>query len=215
VAAAAVAKVPDPGRGRNGRRDAGATIPGTVAVRAVPASLAQLPNALTVGRLALIPLFVAMMLDADGAGSWTTAAVFALAGATDQIDGWLARRWHVESAFGKFADPLADRLMIDAAVILLWRDGRLPWPALAVILVRDGVLLLATPLAVRRGYEFEVNFLGKTATWILYASLVGVIASGEDTAWALVLFWAGVAVALAAAVQYVASAGRTMRGWKR
>lgn len=190
-------------------------MPGTVAVRAVPASLAQLPNALTVGRLALIPLFVAMMLDADGAGSWTTAAVFALAGATDQIDGWLARRWHVESAFGKFADPLADRLMIDAAVILLWRDGRLPWPALAVILVRDGVLLLATPLALRRGYEFEVNFLGKTATWILYASLVGVIASGEDTAWALVLFWAGVAVALAAAVQYVASAGRTMRGWKR
>jgi CDP-diacylglycerol---glycerol-3-phosphate 3-phosphatidyltransferase len=185
---------------------------GHMAVRAVPASLAQLPNALTVARLALIPLFVAMMFGADGAGSWPTAAVFALAGATDQIDGWLARRWHVESAFGKVADPLADRLMIDAAVILLWSDGRLPWPALAVILVRDGVLLLATPLAVRRGYEFEVNVLGKTATWILYASLVGVIASGEGTTWPLVIFWTGVAVALAAAVQYAFSAARAMRG---
>ncbi len=186
-----------------------------MAARAVPAPLAQLPNALTVFRFALIPFFVALMLAEGGEGSYVTAAVFALAGATDQLDGWLARRWRVESQFGKLADPLADRLMIDAAVILLWRDGRLPWPALAVILVRDGVLLLATPLALRRGYEFEVNFLGKTATWILYASLVGVIASGEDTAWALVLFWAGVAVALAAAAQYVASAGRTMRGWKR
>ena len=183
--------------------------------RAVQPPLALIPNALTVFRLVLLPIFAVLLLTAEEGRSWPAAIVFATAGLTDQLDGWLARRWHVESAFGKFADPLADRLMIDAAVILLWRDGRLPWPALAVILVRDGVLLLATPLAVRRGYEFEVNFLGKTATWILYASLVGVIASDEDTAWALVLFWAGVAVALAAAVQYVASAGRTMRGWKR
>jgi CDP-diacylglycerol---glycerol-3-phosphate 3-phosphatidyltransferase len=182
-----------------------------MAVRAVPASLAQLPNALTVARLALIPLFVVMMLQGDGGGSWLTAAVFALAGATDQIDGWLARRWHVESEFGKFADPLADRLMIDAAVVLLWLDGRLPWPALAVILVRDGVLLLATPLALRQGYRFEVNVLGKAATWVLYASLIGVIASGEGTTWPLVLFWTGVAVALAAAVQYAISAARAVR----
>ena len=60
-----------------------------------------------------------MVLAADGEGSYGAAAVFALAGATDQVDGWLARRWHVESRFGTFADPLADRLMIDAAVVLL------------------------------------------------------------------------------------------------
>ena len=55
----------------------------------------------------------------DGGRSWPAAIVFGVAGITDQIDGFLARRWHVESAFGKIADPLADRLMIDAAVILL------------------------------------------------------------------------------------------------
>jgi CDP-diacylglycerol--glycerol-3-phosphate 3-phosphatidyltransferase len=183
-----------------------------MAARAVHAPLAQLPNALTVVRFALIPLFVAMMLGDDGSGSWATAAVFALAGATDQVDGWLARRWKVESEFGKYADPLADRLMIDAAVVLLWLDGRLPWPALAVILVRDGALILGTPLALRRGYRFEVNLLGKAATWVLYAALVGVIASDEGTAWPLALFWTGLGLAVAAAGQYAWEVFRSERG---
>ena len=65
----------------------------------------------------------------------------AAAAATDQIDGYLARRWHVESEFGKFADPLADRLMIDAAVLLLCLDDRLPWLALAIVLGRDALLI--------------------------------------------------------------------------
>ena len=78
-----------------------------MATRAVSAPLAQLPNALTVFRLALIPVFVALLLASDDGKSWPAAIVFAVAGATDQVDGFLARRWHVESAFGKIADPLA------------------------------------------------------------------------------------------------------------
>jgi CDP-diacylglycerol---glycerol-3-phosphate 3-phosphatidyltransferase len=182
-----------------------------MAARGVPARLAQLPNALTVFRLALIPLFVALLLAADGEGSYVVAGVFALAGATDQLDGWLARRWRVESEFGKYADPLADRLMIAAAVVLLWLDGRLPWPALAVVAARDGALLLAYPAVRNRGYDFEVNFLGKAATWLLYASLVAVIASDDGTAWPLWLFWAGVALALAAAIGYAVKAWREVR----
>ena len=183
-----------------------------MAVHAVSAPLAKLPNALTIGRFLLIPAFVVIVLAADGEGSYVAAAVFAAAGATDQVDGWLARRWQVESRFGKFADPLADRLMIDVAVILMWLDGRLPWPALGIILLRDGVLVLGTPLALRRGYEFAVNFLGKTATWLLYASLVGVVASDEGTTWPLILFWLGVAVSLGAALQYTAEVLRSARG---
>src|SRR3712207_2917432 len=132
---------------------------------------AQIPNALTILRLALIPVFVVLMLRSDDGYSWTAAIVFATAGVTDQVDGFLARRWHVESRFGKVADPLADRLMIDAAVIMLWLEGRLPFAALAVILARDILLVGGYKLVVPRGYDFEVNFLGKTATWILYASL--------------------------------------------
>ncbi|HET9213565.1 MAG TPA: CDP-alcohol phosphatidyltransferase family protein [Gaiellaceae bacterium] len=181
-----------------------------MATRVVPASLAQIPNALTVLRLAAIPPFVVLLLRTDGQGSWGLAALFAAAAVTDQVDGYLARRWHVESEFGKFADPLADRLIIDAAVVLLWLDDRLPWVALAVVLARDALLVGGYRLVRDRGYEFEVSFLGKAATWLLYAALVGVIASDRGTDWPLWLFWAGVALAVAAAVFYVLRAARTV-----
>jgi CDP-diacylglycerol---glycerol-3-phosphate 3-phosphatidyltransferase len=175
-----------------------------VATRAVPSPLAQLPNALTVARLLLIPIFVALLVPAEGGESWAAAIVFAVAGVTDQVDGFLARRWHVESAFGKIADPLADRLMIDAAVLLLFWHDRLPWIAL-LIPARDLALILLTPLAIGRGYRFEVNLVGKAATWLLYASLAFVMVTAEGTDWPLWIFWAGVALALVSLVGY---------GWK-
>jgi CDP-diacylglycerol--glycerol-3-phosphate 3-phosphatidyltransferase len=181
-----------------------------MAARAVPAPLAQLPNALTVVRFALIPLFVVVVLAADGNATWPAAGVFAAAGLTDQVDGWLARRWRVESQFGKFADPLADRLMIDAAIVLLWIEGRLPWPALAVILARDGLLVGGYKLVERRGYEFSVSFLGKLATWVLYASLTAVLVTDENVDWPLWLFWAGLGLAVAAGVLYLVSARETI-----
>ena len=182
-----------------------------MAARAFPSPLAQLPNALTVLRLLMIPLFVALMARADGGYSLPAALVFAAAGATDQIDGFLARRWHVESAFGKVADPLADRLMIDVAVVMLWLDERLPLAALAVVLARDLLLMGGYKLAVPHGYEFEVNFLGKAATWLLYAALTATMVTRAGTDWPLWLFWIGVAGALAAAAQYLVKARREVR----
>jgi len=181
-----------------------------MATRAVPAPLAQIPNALTVLRLALIPVFIALVVAADGGKSWPAASVFALAGVTDQIDGWLARRWHVESGFGKLADPLADRLMIDAAVILLWHYDRLPWVAL-LIPARDVALIAGWKLVANRGYDFAVNFAGKAATWLLYASLALVLVTPKGTDWPLVIFWAGFALAAVSLVGYVLKARRETR----
>jgi CDP-diacylglycerol--glycerol-3-phosphate 3-phosphatidyltransferase len=178
-----------------------------VATHAVSAPLRQLPNALTVLRLALIPLFVGLMI-ADDPANWPAGIVFAAAGVTDQVDGFLARRWHVESQFGKVADPLADRLMIDAAAIMLWVDGRLPWYGALVILARDAVLVAGYKLVVPRGYDFEVSFIGKLATWVLYAALTFLIVTGDGTDWPLWLFWAGVTLALVAAAQYLLKARR-------
>jgi CDP-diacylglycerol--glycerol-3-phosphate 3-phosphatidyltransferase len=181
-----------------------------VASRAVSAPLRALPNALTILRLGLIPLFVGLML-ADDPANWPAGIVFAVAGVTDQVDGFLARRWHVESQFGKVADPLADRLMIDAAAVMLWVDGRLPWYGAAVILARDLALVAGYKLVVPRGYDFEVNALGKLATWVLYAALTFLIVTGDGTDWPLWTFWAGVALALVAAAQYVLKARREVR----
>jgi CDP-diacylglycerol--glycerol-3-phosphate 3-phosphatidyltransferase len=181
-----------------------------VAARAVPAPLAQIPNALTLGRLLLIPVFVVLVLTCEGGRSWPAAIVFGVAGVTDQIDGWLARRWRVESSFGKVADPLADRLMIDAAVILLWHAGRLPWIALAIP-ARDVALVAGYKLVVGRGYEFSVNLAGKAATWLLYASLAFVMVTRKSTDWPLWIFWAGVALAAVALAGYLVKARREVR----
>ena len=181
-----------------------------MAERAVPAPLAQIPNALTVFRLILIPIFVALLLAADGGHSWPAAIVFGVAGVTDQIDGWLARRWQVESSFGKVADPLADRLMIDAAVLLLWHADRLPWVALAIP-ARDLALIAGYKLAVGRGYDFSVNLAGKIATWLLYASLAFVMVTREGTDWPLWIFWAGVAAAVVSLLGYILKARREVK----
>jgi CDP-diacylglycerol--glycerol-3-phosphate 3-phosphatidyltransferase len=182
-----------------------------MAARAVSSPLAQLPNGLTILRLLLIPVFIVLLLAAEGGKSWPAALVFAAAGVTDQVDGWLARHWRVESAFGKIADPLADRLMIDAAVVLLWLADRLPWPALAIILARDALLVGGYKLVVPRGYDFSVSTLGKLATWVLYAALAFVMVTSAGTDWPLWLFWIGVALAVSAGVLYLLKAAREVR----
>ncbi len=167
----------------------------------------RIPNALTIGRILLIPVYVWLITTADGGRSWPAAIVFGVAGATDQVDGFLARLWRVESAFGKIADPLADRLMIDCAVILLIHAGRLPWLAL-LIPARDVVALAGTPIVMGRGYEFRVNLLGKAATWLLYASLGFMMVTRDGTTWPLVVFWIGLGLAFLALAEYVVKAKR-------
>jgi CDP-diacylglycerol--glycerol-3-phosphate 3-phosphatidyltransferase len=182
-----------------------------MATRAVSAPLARVPNALTVLRLALIPVFIALFLGAEDGSSWAAGIVFGIAGITDQVDGWLARRWHVESRFGRLADPLADRLMIDAAVILLWLEDKLPWYAAAIIVARDVILIGGYRLLVPHGYELSVNTLGKAATWLLYCSLAFLIVVSQDTEWPLWLFWIALGLALVAAAQYVVQARREVK----
>jgi CDP-diacylglycerol--glycerol-3-phosphate 3-phosphatidyltransferase len=182
-----------------------------MATRAVPAPLAQLPNALTVARLLLIPLFVALMTKAGDARTWPAGIVFAVAGVTDQVDGFLARRWHVESRFGKIADPLADRLMIDAAVILLVAYGRLPWAGLVVIAARDLLLLVGWRILAPRGIDLDVNLLGKAATWALYLAIGCRIVTHDHTSWPLWLFWFGLAAAVIAALFYVRDGLKELR----
>lgn len=181
-----------------------------MAARAVPARIAQIPNALTVARLLLIPVFVGLVLASDGGHSWPAAIVFGAAGVTDQIDGWLARLWRAESRFGMVADPLADRLMIDGAVILLWNAGRLPWVALAIP-ARDLTLVAGYKLVVERGYDFAVNLTGKAATWLLYASLAFVLVTREGTHWPIWIFWAGFGLAALSLAGYLLKARREVK----
>jgi CDP-diacylglycerol--glycerol-3-phosphate 3-phosphatidyltransferase len=170
-----------------------------------------IPNALTVARFVAIPIFAWLYLRADDGPAWGAGIFFAAAALTDQLDGWLARRWRVESAFGKVADPLADRLMIDAAVLLMWATGRIPLLAALVVVARDLTLVVGYKVLAPRGLVLEVTQLGKLATWVLYAALGFVLVTPEGTTWALALLWVGIALALAAGAQYVLQALRVLR----
>ena len=92
-------------------------------------------------------------------------------------------------------------------VLLLIHAGRLPWLAL-LIPARDLVTLIGTPLVMGRGYEFQVNFLGKVATWLLYASLGFIMVTHEGTQWPLWIFWTGLALAFVSLGEYVLKARR-------
>ena len=182
-----------------------------MATRAVPATLQQLPNALTVARLLLIPIFVLLMLNAEGGHSWAAGIVFAVAGITDQIDGYLARRWHVESDFGRIFDPLADRLMIDAAVIMLYIADHMPLLGLIVIIGRDVAMMLGYKAIAPQGYELRVNFLGKAATWLLYAGIAFLLVTSRSTHWPYWIFWTGLVLSLVSAAVYAVGAWKEVR----
>ena len=121
----------------------------------------SIPNALTIARFAAIPVFVWLYLEAGDGPAWGAGVFFAAAALTDQLDGYLARRWQVESRFGTVADPLADRLMIGTAAILMLATGRIPIFAALVILARDVVLVLGYKILSPEGYDLEVTFLGR------------------------------------------------------
>jgi CDP-diacylglycerol--glycerol-3-phosphate 3-phosphatidyltransferase len=172
----------------------------------------SIPNALTIARFAAIPVFAWLYLEAGDGAAWGAAIFFAAAAFTDQLDGYLARRWHVESRFGTVADPLADRLMIGTAAVLMLVTGRIPLLAAIVIVARDVLLVLGYPLLSPKGFELEVTFLGKAATWILYAALALVLVTEEGTTWPLVILWIGIALSLAAGAQYGLRAWRHVHG---
>src|SRR5690349_16251097 len=174
----------------------------------VPAPWRQIPNALTIVRFAAVPAFAVAFIAAGSGAAWGAGFLFGGAAITDQLDGWLARRWHVESQFGRIADPLADRLMISVAAVLSWHEGRLPWPGALILLSRDLTLIVGYRLLAPRGVTVDVTRLGKAATWILYLGISTVIVTDKGTRWPLWIFWTGVALALAAAAQYIVRARR-------
>jgi CDP-diacylglycerol--glycerol-3-phosphate 3-phosphatidyltransferase len=168
--------------------------------------LARLPNALTTARLAVLPLFWWVLLEAENGQSTLAFVIFGLASLTDWFDGWLARRYSSFSRFGRLADPLADRLLIDSAVILLWHHGRLPLLAPILIIGRDLVLALGMGSAARHGYELSVIYLGKAATSVLMVGLGFMMLVPPSASWPSVLFWAGLGLSLVAGGVYLVGA---------
>lgn len=127
----------------------------------------QIPNVLTIGRILFIPLFILILTLGHSQGSHLLAAIiFAVASITDYLDGYLARKWNVVSNFGKFADPMADKLLVMSAFIMLIELGMAPAWVVAIIICRElAVTGLRLLLVETGGTVLAAAMLGKIKTF--------------------------------------------------
>ncbi len=139
---------------------------------------ANLPNALTLLRIFMVPVFVALLLAAgqeDSPGHWWAALVFAAAAATDRLDGWLARRNGTVTTFGIVADPIADKALTGSAFVVLSVLHLLPWWVTVVVLVREiGVTVLRA--VVIRHTVVPASKGGKLKTVLQTVALTALVA---------------------------------------
>lgn len=168
------------------------TLPGDLEVEVeVRDQLWTAPNLVTMARLAAIPVFVWLLFGPER--RFGAALLLGGLGATDWVDGWLARKLDQHSEIGKILDPTADRLMFVVAIISMIIDGSVPlWFALAVLVREVLVAVVAVTLAAIGAERFDVTWWGKTATFgLMFAfpfflashSTVGSMAVWSALAW--------------------------------
>src|SRR5262245_16347232 len=174
-----------------------------------------LPDQLTVARALAVPVVVLLFAwDFPNHDYWATA-VFAVAMATDQVDGWLARRRNQTSALGSLLDPIADKVLLMATLAMLVGEGVAPAWMVAAILARECLVSGLRLAAIERGVVMGARDLGKLKTWVqtLAAIVAGIAAGGawsDDAAWwamlvAVVLTWVS-------GLDYARVAPRLLRG---
>jgi CDP-diacylglycerol---glycerol-3-phosphate 3-phosphatidyltransferase len=150
--------------------------------------LLNLPNMLTLGRVAAIPIVVVLLLFDTRTTSFWAAAVFGVAAMTDWLDGWLARKWQVVTVLGKFLDPLADKLIVMAALIMLIPLGRVPAWAVFLILAREMVVTGLRSIASSEGIVISASDLGKYKTIFQMTAIPGLLLH-YDYYWLFGLRW--------------------------
>jgi CDP-diacylglycerol--glycerol-3-phosphate 3-phosphatidyltransferase len=162
----------------------------------------NLPNVLTVFRILLVPVLVAALLSGLDSGDTLAAIVFVLASFTDALDGWMARRHKKESTFGKLMDPLADKLLVTAALVSLVSLDRIAaWVALAII-AREFAVTGLRQLAMEHGQVIPASSWGKVKTAFQVGMVLALIAVDGSPAWVDALVYVTVAVTVVSGVDY-------------
>jgi CDP-diacylglycerol--glycerol-3-phosphate 3-phosphatidyltransferase len=162
----------------------------------------NLPNLLTVLRIMLVPVLVVALLGNTPAGDVLAAIVFALASLTDFVDGYLARARNTVTNFGKLMDPLADKLLVVAALVSLVSLHRLEaWVAM-VIITRELAVTMLRMGASQAGVVLAASMFGKVKTCLQIAAILAVIAVHGQPAWVAVLLYSAVAATVLSGLDY-------------
>ena len=162
----------------------------------------NIPNLLTLARILAVPVLVVALLNETPDGDVIAAAVFALAAVTDGLDGYIARRKHQITTFGKLMDPLADKLLVIAALISLVSLDRLAaWVAM-VIIARELAVTGWRSIAAERGVVIAASRLGKAKTLLQVAAIICLIAFDPAPTWVDVLLYVAVAMTVISGADY-------------
>ncbi|MEA2474170.1 MAG: hypothetical protein QOE06_2085 [Thermoleophilaceae bacterium] len=169
--------------------------------RGEPLNPWTIPNAIGFARIALVPVFLVLALSSGDGRVASASIVYAVIGGTDYLDGIAARVTGQYSRLGMLLDPLTDRLLVVSGVVVCWHFHLLPRWALAILAARELAMLLISQAALRRGFEIEVNMMGRWGVWPTMFSLFLAMVS---TTWvAGALLYLGLAMTLAATALYV------------
>ncbi|UJA21792.1 CDP-diacylglycerol--glycerol-3-phosphate 3-phosphatidyltransferase [Thermoleophilia bacterium SCSIO 60948] len=162
----------------------------------------NLPNILTIGRIFLIPVIVVLILGGWEWGDEAGAILFALAAATDGLDGYIARRNQDVTTFGKLMDPLADKLLIVAVLIaLVSLDEVAAWVAM-IIIARELAITGLRSLAAEQGIVIAASWMGKVKTSLQILAILLLIWLGGDELWVELVVYAAVAATLISGADY-------------
>jgi CDP-diacylglycerol--glycerol-3-phosphate 3-phosphatidyltransferase len=163
----------------------------------------NVPNVLTVIRILLVPVLVVALLRKTSGGDLLAAIVFAVASVTDAIDGWLARSRNWVTTFGKLMDPIADKLLIVAALIALVSLNRLEaWVAMVIIAREFAVTVLRVAAGAGQGVVIPASAWGKIKTAVQVAMVMVLIAVHGRPVWVDLLVYMTVAITVLSGADY-------------
>ncbi len=158
----------------------------------------------------MIPVIVVALLEETAEGDVIAAALFALAALTDGLDGYIARRQRQETTFGKLMDPLADKLLVTAALVSLVSLDRIAaWVAM-VIIAREFAVTGLRSVAAERGVVISASWLGKAKTGLQVAAIFGLIAFDDSPIGVDILVYAAVAMTVISGADYFLGLRRHM-----
>ena len=165
----------------------------------------NLPNKLTIARVIMIPLFLICMYLNIGCGKYIAVGIFILASLTDLLDGKIARKYNLVTNFGKFMDPLADKLLVCSAMICLIPSGKLPTAIVIVIIAREFIISGFRLVASDNGIVIAANYWGKFKTVSQMAMIIVLIADlgGAFDLIGQILIWLALALTIISLIDYV------------
>ena len=165
------------------------------------------PNKLTVARMILVPFLVVFMLTGWGgdANRWICLVIFIVASVTDWFDGHLARKYNLITNFGKFMDPLADKLLVCSAMICMIETGKLPAWVVIIIIGREFIISGFRLIAAENGIVIAANYWGKfkTVSQMIMIILLMLDFGGIFTVLTQIFIWLSVALTIISLLTYI------------